>query len=56
MPWDTSAWWTYEDAKTMIDKTRELNLYWLEEPLHRGDFEGLRKIEINSRGTANCQW
>ena len=44
MPWDTSAWWTYEDAKTMIDKTRELNLYWLEEPLHRGDFEGLRKL------------
>ena len=44
MPWDISDWWTYEDARSMIDKTRELNLYWLEEPLHRGDFEGLRKL------------
>lgn len=44
MPWDTSAWWAYADAKKMIDQTRELNLYWLEEPLHRGDFEGLRKL------------
>ena len=44
MPWDTSDWWGYEDAKAMIDRTRELNLYWIEEPLHRGDFEGLRKL------------
>lgn len=44
MPWDVSAWWTYDDARRMIEKTRELNLYWLEEPLHRGDFEGLRQL------------
>ncbi|MDE0308426.1 MAG: mandelate racemase/muconate lactonizing enzyme family protein [Acidiferrobacterales bacterium] len=50
MPWDTSDWWTYDDARLMIDKTRELNLYWLEEPLHRGDFEGLRKLRSISDG------
>ncbi len=44
MPWDISPWWTYDDARSVIEKTRELNLYWLEEPLHRGDFEGLRKL------------
>ncbi len=44
MPWDISPWWTYDDARQMIERTREINLYWLEEPLHRGDFEGLRRL------------
>ena len=44
MPWDISPWWTYSEARRMIEMTRELNLYWLEEPLHRGDFEGLRQL------------
>ena len=44
MPWDVSPWWSYEEARLMIEKTRELGLYWLEEPLHRGDFEGLRRL------------
>ena len=44
MPWDISAWWTYEDARRFVEKTRELDIYWLEEPLHRGDFDGLRRL------------
>ncbi len=44
MPWDVSPWWNYDDARRMIERIRELNLYWLEEPLHRGDFEGLRQL------------
>ncbi len=44
MPWDISPWWTYEEARDMIERTRELNLYWLEEPLHRGDFAGLQRL------------
>ena len=44
MPWDVSDWWTYDDARVMIEKTKELRLYWLEEPLHRGDFEGLQQL------------
>ena len=44
MPWDISPWWTYKEARSMIEKTKELNLYWVEEPLHRGDFEGLQQL------------
>ena len=44
MPWDVSPWWTYEDARFMIEQIAELNIYWVEEPLHRGDFEGLRQL------------
>lgn len=44
MPWDSSPWWTFEEAKAAIDEIRELNIYWVEEPLHRGDFEGLKKL------------
>lgn len=50
MPWDVSDWWTYDDARMMVDKTMELNLYWVEEPLHRGDFDGLRKLRAVEGG------
>ena len=51
MPWDISPWWTYEEARSMIEKTKELNLYWMEEPLHRGDFEGLQQL----RSISGCE-
>ncbi len=44
MPWDSSDWWKFDDAKAAIEELIEYNLYWVEEPLHRGDFAGLRKL------------
>ncbi len=44
MPWDNSPCWTFQQAKSAIEEISELNIYWVEEPLHRGDFEGLKKL------------
>ena len=44
MPWDGSACWTFNQARCAIEEIVELGIYWVEEPLHRGDFEGLRKL------------
>lgn len=44
MPWDPSPWWGFEQAKAAIEEIVELNIYWVEEPLHRGDFDGLKRL------------
>ena len=44
MPWDASMWWTFDDARAAIEEIVELNIYWVEEPLHRGDFDGLKRL------------
>ncbi len=44
MPWDFSPIWSAEHAKAVIEKMMDLNIYWIEEPLHRGDFDGLRQL------------
>ena len=44
MPWDDSLWWTFHAARAAIEELVELDLYWVEEPLHRGDFDGLRRL------------
>ena len=44
MPWDTRAPW---DLATAIEVARRLEperLYWIEEPLHRGDYAGLAEL------------
>ena len=44
MPWDGSSCWTFDQARRAIEEIVEYGIYWVEEPLHRGDFEGLRKL------------
>jgi hypothetical protein len=44
MPWDTAAPWDLEHALKVAKKLEKLNVFWMEEPLHRGDYEGMRAL------------
>jgi len=44
MPWDIATPWTLDHA-TDIAKVLEANgVYWMEEPLHRGDYDGMTEL------------
>jgi L-alanine-DL-glutamate epimerase-like enolase superfamily enzyme len=40
MPWDTQKPWTLEHAIDVAGQLEALGVYWVEEPLHRGDYAG----------------
>ncbi|MFD1557432.1 mandelate racemase/muconate lactonizing enzyme family protein [Paraburkholderia silviterrae] len=40
MPWDTQAPWRAEEALAVIRQIERHRVYWVEEPLHRGDYTG----------------
>lgn len=44
MPWDTMAPWSLKDAVQVARELERLGVYWMEEPLHRGDREGMRRL------------
>jgi L-alanine-DL-glutamate epimerase-like enolase superfamily enzyme len=44
MPWDTETPWTLKDALTVARELERLGVYWMEEPLHRGDHAGMRAL------------
>ncbi len=44
MPWDTAAPWTLKDAMTVARELERLKVYWMEEPLYRGDRAGMRAL------------
>src|SRR6201996_7048276 len=44
LPWDTEAPWNLKDAVTVARELERLGVYWMEEPLHRGDREGMRRL------------
>lgn len=44
MPWDTHAAWTLKDALTVARELERLGIYWMEEPLHRADYDGMRAL------------
>jgi L-alanine-DL-glutamate epimerase-like enolase superfamily enzyme len=44
MPWDTEAPWTLKDALAVARELERLDVYWMEEPLHRADREGLKRL------------
>ncbi|MFI4934367.1 MAG: mandelate racemase/muconate lactonizing enzyme family protein [Caulobacterales bacterium] len=44
MPWDTEPPWTFKDALVVARELERLSVYWMEEPLHRGDLAGLRAL------------
>lgn len=44
MPWDTASPWTFKDALTVARELERLGVFWMEEPLHRGDHEGMRRL------------
>lgn len=44
MPWDTAPPWTLKDALQVGRELERLGVYWMEEPLHRADREGMRRL------------
>lgn len=50
MPWDTSPSWDYNLASRVMHELADLDVYWLEEPLHRHDYEGLAALRRQATG------
>jgi L-alanine-DL-glutamate epimerase-like enolase superfamily enzyme len=54
MPWDTQAPWNVSKASEVAHELEKQNVYWMEEPLHRGDYQGYadlrRRVNIRIAG------
>lgn len=44
MAWDQAVPWTLKDALNVAKELERLEVYWMEEPLHRGDYAGMRQL------------
>lgn len=44
MPWDTEPPWNVDDAAWVAERLADLGVYWMEEPLHRGDHAGMAEL------------
>lgn len=44
MSWDTESAWSYKDALAVARELERLGVYWMEEPLHRADRDGMRAL------------
>ena len=44
MSWDAYPPWSLKDAIQVARELERLGVYWMEEPLHRGDREGMRAL------------
>ncbi len=44
MPWDTSAPWRIDTAIEVAEQLAAERVYWIEEPLHRGDYDGYAEL------------
>lgn len=44
MSWDAYPSWSLKDAVGVARELERLNVYWMEEPLHRGDRDGMRRL------------
>lgn len=50
MPWDTAAPWDVERAWRVAEQLIDLGVYWMEEPLHRGDYAGMAELRRRCAG------
>lgn len=48
MPWDTQSPWVYNQALEVARELERLGVYWMEEPLHRGDYDGMARLRANT--------
>lgn len=53
MPWDTSTPWTRATAWTVAQALIDLDVLWMEEPLHRGDYVGMAELRRRVRGVGS---
>ena len=54
MPWDTRPAWDLDRATHVATELAGEGVYWIEEPLHRGDYDGLaelrRRVDVRVAG------
>jgi L-alanine-DL-glutamate epimerase-like enolase superfamily enzyme len=48
MPWDVEPPWTLKDALEVARALEPLGVYWMEEPLHRADYDGMRALRAST--------
>ncbi len=44
MPWDTQPAWTLDHATAVAERLSAESVFWMEEPLHRGDYDGMAEL------------
>lgn len=44
MPWDIAQPWTLDHATSVAQVLADNKVYWMEEPLHRGDYDGMTEL------------
>lgn len=49
MPWDTSAPWDFDEALAVARALEPLDIFWMEEPLHRADRKGMAALRRETR-------
>ena len=49
MPWDTAQPWDLERAWAVAQRLSAENVFWMEEPLHRGDYVGMAELRRRVR-------
>jgi L-alanine-DL-glutamate epimerase-like enolase superfamily enzyme len=49
MPWDTAPPWSLKDALEVAKRLEDLEVYWMEEPLHRADYDGMAALRQATR-------
>jgi len=49
MPWDTQPPWEYAQALEVARELQRHGVYWMEEPLHRGDYAGMARLRAETR-------
>jgi L-alanine-DL-glutamate epimerase-like enolase superfamily enzyme len=53
MPWDSAAPWDVDRAWSVASQLIDLDVRWMEEPLHRGDYDGLAELRRRVRTTGS---
>ena len=48
MPWDTQGPWEYARAIEVARELERHGVYWMEEPLHRGDYAGMARLRAET--------
>ena len=48
MPWDTAPAWDLATARAVARALADLDVYWMEEPLHRGDYAGMAALRAEA--------
>jgi L-alanine-DL-glutamate epimerase-like enolase superfamily enzyme len=53
MPWDTATPWDLETATRVANRLQAEDVFWMEEPLHRGDYDGMTELRrrVGEMGT-----